>query len=847
MRVRALRLDRPALAALSLLGLVASLLIAAPARAATATVVSAHRGGAAYAPENTMLAFRNAVRLGVDELETDVQQTADGTLVLMHDDTLDRTTSCSGTVSTTADSALAKCDAGWWWSPGPAITTPSPTAAHPLRGKGIGVPRLSELLDYARSLGARSPRLSIEIKDIPGESNFDPVGTRIAPLLVAAIAKSGVPKERFVVQSFFPTAIDAVKRLDPALRTQFLTSSGTGETAGQNLAYVVAGRHDVVAPNYDAPDFGPQLVGAAHSAGKVVVPYTPDARDAMTALLAQGVDGMITNRPACLLSVLKRPVPAQLLPDLAVRSGSGPVNACDSMRTSAGPASRPSVETCRALRPTPWRPPTGTADRRGDLRVIGIQYKQDVRNVASYDAFRTAMRCLVEDFVVPLRVAGRPTLVVFNEDIGLMALATGRRGATVRAQAATPLRGPAADVAPLGAAAALGQLNAAYAPQVAAYQARFGPVDPRKQVLLAATDTFVRAFSTTFSDIARDYGLYVVAANNQAAYRASTDPADLRLFADPEVAGATEAYVATTGHVANTAFVWGPRDVHPMAPAGERNLLHRNEKVPLTETETTLLGLDPGPSTGPAAIANVTGPRIASHRIGIATSLPAFQYGYPFGQRPAGLQACADTAKTYMSCMDAQGVDVVVQDEANPGAWAAYQPGGWQPLEWMSSTWRAVADPTVRFRYNVTPMLVGNLLDLPFDGQSAITARAARAPSRTYVGNRGPLDARDPAAYRVYAGAKPHFLALAPWVSADAARADLAATASRLAPGSGDPQENAYLQTAVYADLLPTSATRLPAAPVPGRLPATGGSGPLAAALLLLALAALTRWRTSWT
>jgi hypothetical protein len=465
---------------------------------------------------------------------------------------------------------------------------------------------------------------------------------------------------------------------------------------------------------------------------------------------------------------------------------------------------RPSAHTCRALRPHTWAPPSGTADPRGDLRVVGIQYRQDVRNVTSYAAYRTAMRCLVEDFVVPLKVPGRPTLAVFNEDIGLMTLATGARGAAVREQAATPLRAPAASVAPLGAAAALGQLNAAYAPQIAAYQAMFGPVDPRKQVLLGATDTFVRAFSTTFSDIAHDYGIYVVAANNQARYRATTDPAEIALFADPEVPHPTEAYVATSGHVANTAFVWGPRDVHPTAPRGERNLLHRNEKVPLTDVESTLLALDPGPSTGPAAIANVTGPRIASHRLGIATSLPAFAYGYPYGARPAGLRPCADTSKTYMACMDAQGVDLVVQDEANPGAWASYQGGGWQPLEWMASTWRAVTDPTVHFRYNVTPMMVGNLLDLPFDGQSAITSRAGGAPLRTYVGNREPLDPRDPKDYAVYVGPKPQFLALAPWVTADASRAALAATAAALGPGSGDPRENDYLQTAVFADLTPT-------------------------------------------
>jgi glycerophosphoryl diester phosphodiesterase len=806
-----------------------------------AVVVSAHRGGAAYAPENTMSAFRNAAALGVDELEADVQLTADGHLVVLHDDTLDRTTDCTGAVLDRTLVQVQRCDAAHWWSPGPSTTVRDVDAPHPLRGTGVGVPTLAALLELGAQAGA--PTLSIELKNIPGEANFDPAGTTVATALVAEVARSGIAKDRVLVQSFFPTSLEAVKRLDPSLRTQFLTSSGTGQTAAQNLTYVVARDHDVMAPNDTAPDLAPAVVDAAHAAGKQVLVYTPDTRSAMRAALGKGVDGLITDRPACLLRLLGRPVPAGL---------TGGAAECESERTPGGPADRPAPETCAALRPPRWAPATGTADARGDLRVVGLQYKQDVDNAGSYEAFRTAMRCLVEDHVVPLQ-DGRPLLAVFNEDIGLMTLVTGSRGATVRAQAASPLRSPAGDGAPLGAAAALGQLNAAYAPQVAAYQATLGPVDPRKQVLLAATDTFARAFSATFSDIARDYGIWVVAGNNQARYRATTDPTEVALFADPDLPAPTEAYVATSPRVANTAFVWGPQDVDPSAPRGERNLLHANEKVPLTQIELDLLALDNGPSTGPEAIANVTGPRIASHRIGIATSLPAFVYGYPFGERPEGFRPCDDLSKTYMACMDAQGVDVVVQDEANPGRWAAYYAGGWQPLEWMSSTWRAVADPTVRFRYNVTPHLVGNLLDLAFDGQSAITARSAGRPATTYVGNTEPLDPRDPPQYGVYAGPKPHFLALAPWVRPDGPRPQLQATSAAMSPGSGDPQEDGYLQTAVFADLLPApSAAGLPTAPgapprptAGGRLPATGPAAALPVlALLLLALAAASR-RTS--
>jgi hypothetical protein len=248
--------------------------------------------------------------------------------------------------------------------------------------------------------------------------------------------------------------------------------------------------------------------------------------------------------------------------------------------------------------------------------------------------------------------------------------------------------------------------------------------------------------------------------------------------------------------VPNATYLWGPKDVHPGAPAGATNLLFRNEKVPLTSAEQTLLALDPGPATGPAAVANARGYVVAGHRLGFATSLPAFAWGYPFGKRPKGFQPCQDLSVSYAACMDAQGVDTLVQAEANNGRWAGNGGQGyWQPLEWMGSAWRSVADPTLRIRYAVNPFMVGNLLDMPFDGQSAILARGARTRPRTYVGNTLPE--------RLESGLKPQFLGLVPWVVPDGPRADLVATSAKLAPGSGDPLENDYLETALYADLLP--------------------------------------------
>jgi hypothetical protein len=113
--------------------------------------------------------------------------------------------------------------------------------------------------------------------------------------------------------------------------------------------------------------------------------------------------------------------------------------------------------------------------------------------------------------------------------------------------------------------------------------------------------------------------------------------------------------------------------------------------------------------------------------------------------------------------------------------------------------------------------MVGNLADLVFDGQTAITQRDLRGPrgagkrraSCTYVGNDRFLPAEDPAEYEVYAGPKREFLGLAPWAVPDAPRDELRAVGAALAPGSGAKRENDYLETAVIADL--------PYPPVPRR------------------------------
>ncbi len=275
-------------------------------------VVSAHRGGAAYAPENTMMAFRNAVRLGVDDLEADILITRLGELVLIHDDTLQRTSNCEGFVIDRSHAELLECDAAYYFTPGEPVTRGEENGSHPLRGTGVTIPLASELFDYLVGLyeaGARVPTATVEIKVVPdqrdaeGARRTDPSGYPTASALVAMIndPKYALVKDRIIVQSFWPPALQLVKELDPTIRTLFLTTSDVAVLASENLSYALAGDHDVVSPQQNSPDLTAPFVQAAQAVHKRVIPWTVDQSADLQRVAGLGVDGMITNFPACML------------------------------------------------------------------------------------------------------------------------------------------------------------------------------------------------------------------------------------------------------------------------------------------------------------------------------------------------------------------------------------------------------------------------------------------------------------------------------------------------------------------------------------------------------------------
>jgi hypothetical protein len=432
------------------------------------------------------------------------------------------------------------------------------------------------------------------------------------------------------------------------------------------------------------------------------------------------------------------------------------------------------------------------------LRVFAVQFGQQPADMVTAQNYRHAVECVMRREVAPYLARERPNLVVFDEDVGLETLAIGPRGAKARyllRHGSPSCRGKPF---PCETLASLTELNRGYSQALAYLEPRFPALGHELgRAFVAATDEFVRVFMGTMAAAALRYHVYIAASNTQVPFRTTSDLRAVRALRDPGAAHVSQVYEPTSARPYDQTFLWGPRVTHPHRPAPLANLLAVNRKVPLTSFEQ-VLGFAAGPATGPAAVRNLEPYAIpGTHaRLGFATSLPAFVYG------GVSSQPCADVALTYMRCLDHLGANVLIQADANDGQWTGGDGSDtrehWQPLSWMGSAWRAVSDPTVHFAYAVNPMLVGNLADTPFDGQSAILERGRHGPGCHYVGAASFVPGQDDPALRSFAGAKPQFLALAPWVVSDRSRAALRAIGQQLAAGRGS---HHYVQTALVADL----------------------------------------------
>ena len=254
----------------------------------------AHRGGSLLRPENTMLAFEYGMSFGADALELDIQQTRDGELVVIHDPTLDRTTSGSGPVASYALDEVRAVDAGYRF-------TTDGGATFPYRGQGITIPTLRQVFE-------RFPhaRINIDLK----ESTPD----REARLW--ALIQEFAAEDRICAGCFTHAALVRFRRLTGA---RVATSASPREVRSFLLAALSHTTNWWLRPAYDAlqvPDtYGSvrivsrTTVEAAHRLSVDVHVWTVDERSHMEALLALGVDGLMTDRPDILAAMLTNESP----------------------------------------------------------------------------------------------------------------------------------------------------------------------------------------------------------------------------------------------------------------------------------------------------------------------------------------------------------------------------------------------------------------------------------------------------------------------------------------------------------------------------------------------------------
>ncbi len=251
-------------------------------------LVIAHRGGRQMGPENTLPLFRRAVELGVDALEMDVRQSADDTLVVLHDATVDRTTEGTGRVDSLTLEQLKSLDAGHAWT--------ADGQTHPWRGQGIRIPTLAEVF---RAFPEQ--RFIIEIKADDAQ---------VVRALCATVRDFGM-QDRVLAASFHEGALDAFRALCP----EVATSAASAEVTWYWLGYLTR-LGALYTPAFCALQvprrFGPvelaapRFVERAKARGLLVHVWTVDEEKDMERLLDLGVDGIMTDRPDRLLALLRR-------------------------------------------------------------------------------------------------------------------------------------------------------------------------------------------------------------------------------------------------------------------------------------------------------------------------------------------------------------------------------------------------------------------------------------------------------------------------------------------------------------------------------------------------------------
>jgi glycerophosphoryl diester phosphodiesterase len=240
--------------------------------------VFAHRGGCALGPENTIAAFDRGLAAGADGLELDVRLSADGIIVVCHDETLDRTTDASGPVSARTAAELLCVDAGCRFT--------DAAGRQPFRGQGVGVPTLRSVLE-------RYPNIPVIIEMKP---DTEDMGRAFAAEVVAAGAVDRVCAAGYGSRSL-AAAREALPQVASSASRMEVRLALYRSWAGWPPARTAYGVYQVPEHAGTLRVVSQRFIRHAHRAGVEVQVWTIDEADDMQRLLAWGADALISNRP----------------------------------------------------------------------------------------------------------------------------------------------------------------------------------------------------------------------------------------------------------------------------------------------------------------------------------------------------------------------------------------------------------------------------------------------------------------------------------------------------------------------------------------------------------------------
>lgn len=270
----------------------------------TKPLILGHRGASAYAPENTLAAFNRAFELGADGIELDVALTKDGAPIVLHDDTVDRTSNGKGFVSEMTVGEIQKLDAGSWFD---------------AKYRGEKFPTLDQVLDAV----PKDKLINIELKTRALRSwPPNPIPTNAAQKMqialqmltrlqepsqlektIVRVVEQARAEKRVIISSFNPIALYRVMKLNPALPRGLLYFRELPFFLGRAWLRPLVRPHALHPRN---TTLTPALARWAHERGYPINTWTVDDADETRRLVSLGVHAIITNKPDVLREALNK-------------------------------------------------------------------------------------------------------------------------------------------------------------------------------------------------------------------------------------------------------------------------------------------------------------------------------------------------------------------------------------------------------------------------------------------------------------------------------------------------------------------------------------------------------------